>query len=123
MTVAELTSTINKIVDDLDFATARVLLEENMDVLNEHRNRLNSNARELLNFISEMHKTGAQPLTRKEMSLINAVNSYASKFDVRGLKLLIKDHPKLFLRSDLASYINADAKIVLESLGAIQKNN
>jgi hypothetical protein len=123
LTLAELTSKINKIVDDLDFATARVFIEENVDVLNEHGKGLNSNARDLLNFINENQKEGVQPLSRKDISLINGVNSYASKFDVRGLKLIVKDNPQLFVRSEVVSYLSADAKTVLEIMGAIPKNH
>jgi hypothetical protein len=117
----ELTATINKYVEDLDFGTARVYLEENLTVLNENKNKLNTNARALLEFISDRHQEGVQPLTRKDMSIINATNSYASKFDLRGLKVLVRDNSQLFLRSDIAAYLNADAKIILEGMGSINK--
>nr|WP_285856902.1 hypothetical protein [Mesobacillus subterraneus] len=117
----ELTATINKYVEDLDFGTARVYLEENLTVLNENKNKLNSNARALLEFISDRQQEGVQPLTRKDMSIINATNSYASKFDLRGLKVLVRDNSQLFLRSDISAYINADAKIILEGMGSIKK--
>ncbi|MCM3663465.1 hypothetical protein M3204_03565 [Mesobacillus subterraneus] len=121
MNLKELTATINKYVEDLDFGTARVYLEENLTVLNENKNKLNSNARALLEFISDRQQEGVQPLTRKDMSIINATNSYASKFDLRGLKVLVRDNSQLFLRSDISAYINADAKIILEGMGSIKK--
>jgi hypothetical protein len=117
----ELTTTINKYVEDLDFGTARVYLEENSTILSENKNRLNSNARALLEFIIDRQQEGVQPLSRKDMSIINATNSYASKFDLRGLKVMVRDNSQVFLRSDITAYLNADAKIILEGMGSISK--
>ena len=105
----------------LDFAAARMYMEENIDVLNENRSRLKSNARELLEFLTKRLEAGHQPLTRKDMAIINTVNSYASKFDLRGLKVIVRDHSLLFLRNDIEAYLNNDAKIILEGMGAIPK--
>lgn len=121
MNLIELTTTINKYVEDLDFGTARVYLEENATILSENKNRLNSNARALLEFIIDRQQEGVQPLTRKDMSIINATNSYASKFDLRGLKVMVRDNSQVFLRSDITAYLNADAKIILEGMGSISK--
>lgn len=121
MNLIELTATINKYVENLDFGTARVYLEENTTILNENKNKLNSNARALLEFIINRQQEGVQPLSRKDISIINATNSYASKFDLRGLKVLVRDNSKLFLRSDIKAYLNADAKIILEGMGSISK--
>jgi hypothetical protein len=49
------------------------------------------------------------------------VNSYASNFDLRGLKVVIRDHSLLFLRNDIEAYLNSDARIILEGMGAIPK--
>jgi hypothetical protein len=114
-----LTAKINKYVEEMELATARVYIEENVEILNEHKNMLNKNARELLDFLLELQAGGGQPLTRKDMAIINAINTYANKFDVRGIKMLVKDNPNLFIRKDTPAYLNADAKIILQGMGAI----
>ena len=121
MHVLDLVARINNCVEELDFAAARMYMEENLEVLNENRSRLKSNARDLLEFLMKRMEAGQQPLTRKDMAVINAVNSYASKFDLRGLKVIIRDHSLLFLRNDIEAYLNTDAKIILEGMGAIPK--
>lgn len=121
MHVLDLIARINNRVEELDFAAARLYMEENIEILNENRSHLKSNARELLEFLTKRMEAGQQPLTRKDMAVINAVNNYASKFDLRSLKVVIKDHSLLFLRSDIESYLNTDARIILEGMGAIPK--
>ncbi|MBT2681718.1 hypothetical protein J7E38_22425 [Bacillus sp. ISL-35] len=121
MHVLDLIARINNRVEELDFAAARLYMEENIEILNENRSHLKSNARELLEFLTKRMEAGQQPLTRKDMAIINAVNNYASKFDLRGLKVVIKDHSLLFLRGDIEAYLNTDARIILEGMGAIPK--
>ncbi|MEW8969546.1 hypothetical protein [Mesobacillus jeotgali] len=121
MHVLDLIARINNCVEELDFAAARMYMEANIDILNENRSRLKSNARELLEFLTKRMEAGQQPLTRKDMAVINAVNNYASKFDLRSLKVVIKDHTLLFMRHDIEAYLNMDARIILEGMGAIPK--
>ncbi|CAM4117510.1 hypothetical protein [Mesobacillus thioparans] len=121
MHVLDLIARINNRVEELDFAAARMYMEENIEILNENRSHLKSNARELLEFLTKRMEAGQQPLSRKDMAVINTVNSYASKFDLRGLKVVVKDHSLLFLRSDIEAYLNTDARIILEGMGAIPK--
>ncbi|MCM3663438.1 hypothetical protein M3204_03410 [Mesobacillus subterraneus] len=119
MSLDALTAKINRYVEEMEFATARVYIEENIEILNNHKNMLNKNARELLDFLLELQAEGGQPLTKKDMAIINAINTYAHKFDVRGIKMLVKDNPNLLLRKDTPAYLNADAKIILQGMGAI----
>jgi hypothetical protein len=121
MHVLDLIAKINTSVEELDFAAARLYMEENIGILNENRNYLKTNARDLLEFLTKRMEAGQKPLTRQDMSVINAVNSYASKFDLRGLKVIIRDHSLLFLRNDISAYLNMDARIILEGMGAIPK--
>ncbi|WP_079504146.1 hypothetical protein [Mesobacillus jeotgali] len=121
MHVLDLIARINNSVEELDFAAARMYMEENIEILNENRSHLKSNARELLEFLTKRMEAGQQPLSRKDMAIINAVNNYASKFDLRGLKVVIRDHSLLFLRTDIEAYLNTDARIILEGMGAIPK--
>ncbi|MFJ8262749.1 hypothetical protein ACIQ4I_12475 [Rummeliibacillus sp. NPDC094406] len=116
----ELISVINKSVDELDFVTARRHIEENSDLVKHFKVHLNSNAREILNFILDKKNQGAKPLTKSEINTINAINVYASKFDIRGLKLVIKGKESLFLREEVLAYLNTDAKIMLEGMGTIK---
>lgn len=121
MHVLDLIAKINTSVEELDFAAARLYMEENIEILTENRNYLKTNARDLLEFLSKRREAGQKPLTRQDLSVINAVNSYASKFDLRGLKVIIRDHSLLFLRNDIEAYLNMDARIILEGMGAIPK--
>lgn len=114
---------VNKAVDELDFVSARRLIEENLDFVEQLKVHLKSNAREILNFIKEKIDHGEKPLTRSEINTINAINIYASKFDLRGLKLCIKGKEHLFLREDILSYLNSDAKIMLEGMGTVRKSS
>lgn len=116
MNIKELLQKIDKSMDDLDLISARRFIEENIDLLSKDRYLLKSNARALLDFLTT--KTD-NPLQRSELNVINSVNIYASKFDVRGLKMLIKSHTDLLMREDIKHYLNADAKIILEGMNAI----
>lgn len=119
MDVKELIAKINKSVDELDFVTSRVYIEENIAVLKDNQVRLNSNARELYKFLASRIEAGIQPISRQDMAIIHAINSCATKFDLRGIKIIIKDKAQLLLRQDIIDYFNADAKIILEGMGAI----
>nr|WP_106779633.1 hypothetical protein [Lysinibacillus timonensis] len=122
MDVNEIIRKVNNSVDELEFATARIYIEENMDLLIENKNKLKSNAREILNFLQNRNDTGEKPLTKIEMSKINTINMYASKFDVRGIKLCVKGNEQLLLKKEVINFLNADAKIILEGMGAIKKD-
>ena len=119
MKVEDLIADINNYMEQLDFVTARKLIEENLDVLNKHRISLKSNARELLKFLVERHNSGHKPISRQEMATLIAINTYATNFDIRGLKLIIKDKAKLLLRTDIHEYLNKDAKTILDGMGVI----
>ncbi|MCC3358965.1 hypothetical protein [Bacillus sp. REN16] len=121
MDLKQVINEINNSVDALDLVTARKYIEENIDLLNSKRNYLNRNARELLKVITDMHNSDYKPLQRNELAIINTINSYATRFDLRGLKLLVKENSQLLLREDIITYFNKDAKIVLEAMGAITK--
>ncbi|MFO1445395.1 hypothetical protein KDN24_19775 [Bacillus sp. Bva_UNVM-123] len=115
----DLIDQINNFVEQLDFITARKLMEDNLEILKKHRVSLKSNARELLKLIVERTESGQDPITRQDMAILIAINSYASKFDMRSLKMLVKDKAKLLLRKDAVDYLNQDARVLLEGMGAI----
>ncbi|THE11951.1 hypothetical protein E1I69_13140 [Bacillus timonensis] len=122
MDIEQVCKEINNSVDALDLVTARKYIEENIDLLNSKGHYLNKNARELLKVITDMHNSDYKQLQRNELAIINTINAYATKFDLRGLKLLVKENSQLLLREDLIPYFNKDAKIVLEGMGAISKH-
>ncbi|MBS4192794.1 hypothetical protein KHA94_21925 [Bacillus sp. FJAT-49705] len=122
MNISEVISKLNESIDELDLVSSRRYIEQNIDILNNNKSLLKSNARVLLDFFTNILETGVKPLNRQELSTIHSVNTYASRFDLRGLKLFIKGKENLLLRADAVQYLNADAKIILEGMGAIEKN-
>jgi hypothetical protein len=119
--VKELILKVNKSIEELDLVTTRIYIEENIAILNENKIFLKRNARELLLFLTNRLDSGEIPFTRKELILINSMNNYATRFDLRGLKLSIKNNAEILLRKDIRPYLNADAQIFLEGMGAIEK--
>ncbi len=122
MRIEELSKDINKFVETLDLVTARKLIENNIEVLNENKRLLNSNARELLKFFTERLESGHQPISRDELATITAINTYASNFDIRSIKFILKNKTKFLLRDDVNEYLNSDAKAILIGMGAIKNN-
>lgn len=121
MNLQELADKINRCVDELDLVSARKYMEENKELLSSNKSLLKRNARELFDFIMTSHESGNVPLTRDELSVTNAINLYATRFDLRGLKTAVKNHSELLLRDDVLPYLNSDAKILLEGMGSIQR--
>ena len=121
MNLHELAEKINKSVDDLDLVSARKYMEENKELLKVNKSLLKRNARELFDFLISSSGSNTVPLTREELKATNAINLYATRFDLRGLKTAVKNYSELLLRDDVLPYLNTDAKILLEGMGAIQK--
>nr|WP_106783575.1 hypothetical protein [Lysinibacillus timonensis] len=121
MDIKEIIKSINKSVDELDFTKARKYIEENFELVNQNRFHLKRNARDIVIFLQEKMNSGEQPLTRKEINAIRVINTYASRLDIRALKLNLKGKEKLLMKEETFNYLSADAKIILESLGAIKK--
>lgn len=116
MTENELFRTINQCVEDLDFISARKYMEENVEFIKQHSNHLNRNARGLFDFVVNESEN---MLDRREMQMIYSINQYATSFDVRGLKLLIKDQAALLSKKEAVALMNEDAKALLEGMRAI----
>lgn len=122
MRIEDLSKDINKFVENLDLVTARKLIENNIVILNENKRLLNSNARELLKFFTERLESGHQPISRDELATITAINTYASNFDIRSIKFILKNKTKFLIRDDVNEYLNSDAKAILIGMGAIKNN-
>jgi hypothetical protein len=121
MDIKELINKINKSVEELDLVTTRKYIEENIEILNKNRHLLKGNARELLKFLTSRLESGYETLTRTEMATIKAINTYANKFDLISIKVTIRNKEQLLLKKEFVSYLNSDAKIILEGIGAIEK--
>lgn len=120
MDIQELLIKINKSTEDLDLVTARKHIEENIVLLNEYKHLLRGNARALLDFLTNNTDKGFIDLNRQEINVVYAINTYASNFDLRGIKLSIKNNAGLLMREEVKRHLNEDAKTLLEGMSAIQ---
>lgn len=111
---------INGAVDALDYGTARRYIEENFDNVYENRHLLNSNAREILLFVQQKFESVEQTLTKEELHAITVINTYASRFDISGLKIFLREKEQLLLRENTLKNLNNDAKILLSMMGMIK---
>lgn len=116
MDFQELLKQLNKSIDSLDLVSARKYIEENIDILTKNRQLLHGNSRAMLDLIKQKIDTDVKPLSRHEMSVIHSINTYAAKFDLTGLKLVVNNNPELFLNEEIKQYLNADAKTLLQSM-------
>ncbi|MGF2617780.1 hypothetical protein FZC84_12120 [Rossellomorea vietnamensis] len=121
MNLKELAIKINEESDKLDLVSTRKYIESNLDLLHENKQLLNRNSRDLLDYLIDRKNNGEMPLTRTEMATIHAINTYALKFDVQGLKMTVKNKKELLLKTETLEFLNNDAKILLEGMGAIEK--
>lgn len=121
--IKDIISKINQSVDALEFTSARRYIEENIELVNQNRIHLKSNAREILKFLNNQYESGEEPLTKAEISLLNTLNIYATRFDIRSMKRNIKGNESLLLKKESINYLNSDARIFLESMGAIKIEN
>ncbi|WP_106496154.1 hypothetical protein [Lentibacillus sp. Marseille-P4043] len=122
MQLHEVINKVNTCTEEFEFSSARKYIESNLSELEEHKHKLNKNAREIFNFISDMLQAGYQPLTRQEIAKVKTINTYASTFNIKGLKMATNDSPKLFIRNDIGNYLNKDAKVILDGWGVLNKD-
>ena len=122
MNLQELATKINACVEDVDLVAARKYMEENKELLKDNKSLLKRNARAWFDFLLNSSESNSKPLSREEVAATNAINLYATRFDIRGLKIAVKNHSELLLREDITPYLNKDARILLEGMGAIQKS-
>ncbi|MEK5037496.1 hypothetical protein [Sporosarcina sp. FSL K6-3457] len=119
MDIQELLNKINKSIEDLDLVTARKHIEGNIVLLNEYKHLLRGNARALLDFLTNNTDKKFIDLNRQEMNVVYGINTYASNFDLRGLKLSVKNNAALLMREEVKSHLNEDAKTLLEGMSTI----
>lgn len=111
----ELFKLINRCVDEMDFISARRVMEENVEIIMESKHRLQQNARELFEFVVS---TDGELLTQKDIQIIHVLNNHAVHFDVRSFKRTMKENAVLISKKDTITYLNEDAKALLESISA-----
>lgn len=121
MDISELMKKINGNMDKMDLVSARRLIENNIELISQNRHLLKSNSRSLFEILNNNTKSVINTLNRKEMNVIYSINAYASNFDIRGLKLSIKNNPELLVRKDIRHYLNADAITLLIGMNVISK--
>lgn len=120
MKLEELVKLINQSCDNVDYISARKYIEANLELLYKHKLLLNSNAREIVLFLKEQEEAGKKPLTRQELGIIQTINQYAYNFNLRGIKIVLRENPKVFLKEETLPYLNSDAKTILTGMGVIQ---
>ncbi|MEV9639457.1 hypothetical protein ABZ756_02015 [Mammaliicoccus sciuri] len=119
MDLQELISKINQCMDNLDLISARKFIEENIEELSANRHHLRRNARELMDYLISKSESEINSLDRRGLHVINTINTYATRFDVRGLRRSVENNSDLLMREDIKYYLNADAKILLEGMNVI----
>ncbi|AVK84123.1 hypothetical protein C3943_11315 [Lysinibacillus sp. B2A1] len=121
--ITTIISKVNKACDDLDFVSARVLIETNLLKLSEakHYRLLNSNGRVLIKHIlaDSKKEESTNKLTRNDLLTIKRINEYCSNFDISMLKRTLKSSFDLVQRDDVLPLLNTDAKIILDNMGAL----
>ncbi|WP_342600792.1 hypothetical protein MHB48_07070 [Psychrobacillus sp. FSL H8-0483] len=123
MDISDLMKKINERMDNMDLVTARRFIENDIELISENRHLLKSNARSLFEMLLDNKESVINNLNRYELNVIYAINNYASNFDVRGLKLSIKNNSALLVRKDINHYLNEDAKTLLTGMKVINIGN
>lgn len=121
MDFQELLKQLNKSMDRLDLVSARKYIEENIDILTKNRQLLHGNSRAMFDLIKHKKDTGEKPLSRHEMTVIHSINTYATKFDLTGLKLVVNNNAELFVNEEIKQYLNEDAKTLLQGMNVLPK--
>ncbi|GAE93419.1 hypothetical protein JCM21714_2499 [Gracilibacillus boraciitolerans JCM 21714] len=121
MQFSELVKSINHYTEHLDLVTARKYIEENLDLLNQKKHLLSHNARGILEFMIKRREAGYRNLDKRELATIRAVNKYAEEFDVRGIKLIVREKPNLFIEKEAIEYLSNDSKVILIGMGVLKK--
>ncbi|MFD1737013.1 hypothetical protein ACFSCX_10605 [Bacillus salitolerans] len=119
MNFKEVITTINQLVERVDLVKARQNIELNINIVNANKRFLSQDARELLDFINNQRGTNSDTITRTEMVTISAINSFASKFDVKSIRNTIKNKEQLLMKKGIWTLLNKDAKVILKSIGSI----
>lgn len=123
MDINELIKKIHEKMDNFDLVSARRLIEDNIEVISENRHLLRSNARSLFEILKNNTESVINALNRKEMNVIYSINAYASKFDIRGIKLSVKNNANLLVRKDIKYYLNEDAKALLTGMKVLTSDD
>ncbi|MBS4174324.1 hypothetical protein [Bacillus sp. FJAT-49736] len=119
MELREIMTEIAKSLDDHDLISVRKNIEDNIEILSQNKHRLKGKLKSAFDFLT--NQSNKEPLNRSDVAVINTINHYATNFDVRGIRIVLKDHFILFFKDETVEFLSSDAKIILESMGAIPK--
>lgn len=73
----------------------------------------------MFDLIKQKNDSGEKALSRHEMNVIYSINSYATKFDLAGLKLVVNNNPEILLNEKTKQYLNIDAKTLLQGMNVL----
>jgi len=119
MGLREIITEITKSLDKHDLVSVRKNIEDNLEILSQNKHRLKGQLKTVFDFFT--NQLNDQPLNRNDLAVINTINHYATSFDLRGIKIVLKEHLILFLKDESKVFLSSDAKIILESMGTIPK--
>lgn len=110
---------INFKCDNNDFASARKLLEKNINTIYEGigYRHLNDNARALAEHIMSEMNHDRPPFDHEELLTINHINRCSSAFDIPMLKRIIKNSSELLSKPSIIPLLNKDAHYLLKTMG------
>ena len=121
--IATIITKVNKACDELDFVSARVLIETNLLKLSEAKyyRLLNTSGRVLIKHIltNSNPQQDSTKLSRTDLLTIQKINEYCSDFDISMLKRTLKNAFDLVQRPDVHPLLNSDAKTILNNMGAL----
>lgn len=100
------------------------MIEANLLKLSEAKyyRLLNTNAQVLIKYIvaeSKEHNGTKKQFTRSELIIVNEINKYCTNFDISMLKRTLKNSFELVQRPEVLPFLNNDAKIILNDMGAL----
>ncbi len=113
---------INSFLEKLDFVSAVRGIEENLHSLERSKKDLHKTGSELYELIKQKDEGFLPTLTRKDINVFYTINMYANKFDIRGIREIVKANTNLWARDHITHYLSEDAKGMLQSMSVIPRD-
>lgn len=114
--------TINDCMEKLDYITVRKYIIDNIHHLNLYKHLLDDATLNVLQYLNTTIDSEPQPVSRQEVAIIYSINMYSKMFDVRSLRMKIKENPSLLMRQDIKHYFNEESKTLLEGMRVISNH-
>ncbi|WP_342560658.1 hypothetical protein NSQ95_07770 [Psychrobacillus sp. FSL W7-1457] len=122
METKEMIHTINDCMEKLDYITVRKYIIDNIHHLNLYKHLLDDATLNVLQYLNTTIDSEPQPVSRQEVAIIYSINMYSKMFDVRSLRMKIKENPSLLMRQDIRHYFNEESKTLLEGMRVISNH-